>query len=100
MFTHASNPRILLQPEAFGLSQPLYRLLFVRVQELSAPGSRIAVEGFSANFYEPDAQARRQARMQQMREAAARIGQDLPDPEELWFIEERSDVADWLTEHG
>ena len=26
MFTHASNPRILLQPEAFGLSQPLYRL--------------------------------------------------------------------------
>ena len=26
MFTHASNPRSLLQPEAFGLSQPLYRL--------------------------------------------------------------------------
>jgi hypothetical protein len=26
VFTHASNPRILLQPEAFGLSQPLYRL--------------------------------------------------------------------------
>jgi hypothetical protein len=26
VFTHAGNPRIVLQPEAFGLSWPSYRL--------------------------------------------------------------------------
>ena len=75
-------------------------LLFERIGELSALGSRIAVEGLSARFFEPEHRAERQARIQQMREAAVRAGRDLPDPEELWFTEARNDVADWLSDHG
>ena len=75
-------------------------LLFERIQDLCAPGSRIAVEAFSPMFFEPDAQARQRARMEQIREAAARAGKDLPDPEELWFIEKRTDVANWLSDQG
>ena len=74
--------------------------LFERIGELSAPDSRIAVEAFSPKFFEPDAQARRRARMEQMREAAARAGKDLPDPEALWFTEKRTDVGEWLSDHG
>jgi len=35
VFTHASNPRILLQPEAFGLSQPLYRLHIIIINNIN-----------------------------------------------------------------
>ena len=76
-------------------------VLFERIQELSAPGSRIAVEAFSAAFFDPDRLARRKVQMQQVREAARHAGAtNLPDTEELWFAEERADVADWLRENG
>ena len=52
------------------------------------------------SFFDPERLDQRRARMQQMREAAARAGHEMADPEELWFPEERADVADWLGEHG
>jgi methyltransferase (TIGR00027 family) len=74
--------------------------LFERIQELSAQGSRIAVETFNSEFFDPERLDQRRARMQRMREAAARAGHEMADPEELWFPEERADVAEWLGEHG
>ena len=44
--------------------------LFERIQELCARGSRIAVETFSSEFFDPERLDQRRARMQQMREAA------------------------------
>jgi methyltransferase (TIGR00027 family) len=74
-------------------------LLFERITELSARDSRIAVEGFSADFFTDDYLARRQARLQQLREQAAETGHDMPDPAQLWYLEERADVATWLHDH-
>ncbi|MCP9271984.1 SAM-dependent methyltransferase [Mycolicibacterium arenosum] len=45
-------------------------LLFARVHELSAAGSRFAVEAFGPDFFDPE------------------------------YLEDRSDVADWLANHG
>jgi methyltransferase (TIGR00027 family) len=76
-------------------------LLFDRIQDLSSPGSRVAVEAFSARFYDPDNRARRREQMRQMREAAAAAGDDeLADIEALWFNEKRAYLADWLRERG
>ncbi|MGH3560932.1 MAG: SAM-dependent methyltransferase, partial [Mycobacterium sp.] len=76
-------------------------LLFERVQLLSAVGSRIAVEGFGPDFNDPDARARQRALMQRYREIAAQVRKaDIPDFEDLWYFEDRTDVADWLRGHG
>jgi methyltransferase (TIGR00027 family) len=73
-------------------------LLFERIQALSAPGSRIAVEAFGADFFDPEyIDARREAMRQAREEAGEPEGPDVAD---LWFIEERDEVADWLTRHG
>ena len=61
-------------------------LLFERILTLSAPGSRIAVDAPDRSFFEPDNLERRR--------------QALPDASDLWFIEERSDLTQWLTERG
>lgn len=61
-------------------------LLFERILTLSAPGSRIAVDAPNQNFFEPDNLERRR--------------RALPDASDLWFIEERADLAQWLTERG
>lgn len=65
-------------------------LLFERVGELSAAGSRIAVEALSPSFFEPEYLERRRQYLHT----------SVPDPADLWFIEERTDLAQWLTEHG
>jgi methyltransferase (TIGR00027 family) len=75
-------------------------LLFERIHELSAPGSRLAVEAFGADFFDPQNLARRREQVRQLREAAGEDADNMPDTEALWFIEERADVATWLTEHG
>ena len=55
-------------------------LLFERIDELSADGSRITVEAFGADFFSADAIERRRTRMAQARRAAAEAGHDeLPD---------------------
>jgi methyltransferase (TIGR00027 family) len=61
-------------------------LLFERIVTLSAPGSRIAVDAPSRSFFDPENLERRR--------------QALPDASDLWFIEDRTDLTQWLTERG
>lgn len=76
-------------------------LLFDRIHALSAPGSRIAVEALRDDFMNPEFMERQRAQMQHYRDAAAKLGRtDLPGFEDLWYFEERADVADWLRTHG
>lgn len=75
-------------------------LLFERIHQHSVHGSRIAVESFGADFFDPDHLANRREQLQKMREATGTDDDEIPDTQDLWFIEERTDVADWLTEHG
>ncbi|MCW2687921.1 MAG: SAM-dependent methyltransferase [Mycobacterium sp.] len=75
-------------------------LLFARIQDLSAPDSRVAVEAFGPKFFDQEHVARRRALMQQVREVAAKAGkEELPDTEQLFFMEEHADVTDWLRDH-
>jgi len=75
-------------------------LLFERINELSAPGSRVAVESFGADFFDREYLASRREQMRQLREAAGEADADGPDVQDLWYIEDRTDVADWLAEHN
>ncbi len=77
-------------------------LLFTRIQDLAAPGSRVAVEGLGADFADPEARAQRRERMDRVRELMAKTGAQLevPKTDELWYFEEREDVGDWLGRHG
>src|SRR5271154_2719422 len=69
-------------------------LLFERIVELSATGSRIAVEALSPSFFDPDYLERRRQYLRGVQEDTA------PDIPDLWFIEERTDLRHWLTERG
>ena len=76
-------------------------LLFERIHQHSGHGSRVAVESFGAGFFDPEHLANRRESLRKMREAAGTDDDgDVPDTEDLWFVEDRTDVADWLTEHG
>jgi methyltransferase (TIGR00027 family) len=76
-------------------------LLFERVQALSVAGSRIAVEAPGPDFNNPDARERMRSRMQRLREVVAKVqGREVPGFQDLWYFEDRSDVADWLRDHG
>jgi methyltransferase (TIGR00027 family) len=76
-------------------------LLFERIDELSAAGSRVAVESFGHGFFDRDYLASRREQMRRLREEA---GEDpdanAPDTQDLWYLEDRTDVADWLAEHN
>jgi methyltransferase (TIGR00027 family) len=76
-------------------------LLFERINELSASSSRIGVESFGGGFFDRDYLASRREQMRRLREEA---GEDpdanVPDTQDLWYIEDRTDVAEWLTEHN
>jgi methyltransferase (TIGR00027 family) len=74
-------------------------LLFERINELSAPGSRVAVESFGHEFFDRDYLAARREHMRRLREEAGEKP-DAPDTEDLWYLEDRTDVADWLSDHG
>jgi len=74
-------------------------LLFERIHLHSARDSRIAVESFGADFFDPEYLASRREQMRQLREeAGASDDGDVPDVQDMWFMEERTDVAAWLTE--
>ena len=76
-------------------------LLFNRVESLSAPGSRVAVEAFTNEFFSPDSFARREEQMDRYREAAVKLGgKDVTESGNLLYEEERTEVADWLRAHG
>ena len=77
-------------------------LLFTRIQDLAAPGSRLGVEGLGPEFAVPDMRAGRRERMDRVRELIARADSQLevPKTDELWYFDEREDVGDWLSRHG
>ncbi len=75
-------------------------LLFERIHVHSARDSRIAVESFGAGFFDSDYLANRREHLRRLREEAGEDADaNVPDTADLWFIEERADVAAWLTEH-
>ncbi|KAA0085538.1 SAM-dependent methyltransferase [Mycolicibacterium sp. P9-64] len=83
------------------LSAEAQELLFERIQGLSAPGSRIAVEAFTNDFYSAEAVARRVEQMARYRQAAVKLGrEDMADTGALLYEEERTEVVDWLRAHG
>lgn len=77
-------------------------LLFQRVQELSTPGSRIAVEAPGPDFLDQASRDRQRQTMQRVRDLMAELepDRDLPDVADLWYFEEREDVGEWLSGHG
>ena len=75
-------------------------LLFDRLHELSAPGSRVAVEGFGPEYFSAAKQRIREERMDAVRAEAARSGKPIFDVSDLFYIEPREDIAEWLTRHG
>lgn len=77
-------------------------LLFERIQDLAAPGSRIAVEGLGPEFAVPELRDVRRERMDRLRQLMAEAGSPLevPKTDELWYFEQREDVSDWLSRHG
>ncbi len=76
-------------------------LLFERIDELSPSGSWLAVNAPATSALDPGLLARQRDQSQRFRAAAARVlDSEVPDVEELWYPEERTDVANWLREHG
>jgi methyltransferase (TIGR00027 family) len=76
-------------------------LLFERIDSLSAPGSRLATNGPSKNAVNPDLLARQHEQSKRLRAAAAEVlGTEIPNVEELWYPEERTEIVDWLGGHG
>jgi methyltransferase (TIGR00027 family) len=76
-------------------------LLFDRIQSLSAPGSRVAVEAVSNEFFSPDSSARREEQTELYRAAAIKLGgKDITESGNLLYEEERTEVSDWLRAHG
>ena len=76
-------------------------LLFERVQALSPSGSWLAVNAPAKEAADPDKLARQREQSQRFRVAASRVLDiEVPDVDDLWYPEERTDVTDWLREHG
>jgi methyltransferase (TIGR00027 family) len=76
-------------------------LLFDRIQSLSALGSRVAVEAFTNEFFSPDSFARREKQTRLYRAAASKLsGKDITEFGNLLYEEERTEVVDWLRDHG
>jgi methyltransferase (TIGR00027 family) len=76
-------------------------LLFERVVKLSATGSRIAVEALSPSFLDPEYLERRRQFVRRLYEGPEPSSNAaVPDTVDLWYLEERTDLTQWLTERG
>jgi methyltransferase (TIGR00027 family) len=77
-------------------------LLFERVQGLTAPGSRVAVEALGPTFLDPEVRQKRRSRMDRLQELLTKVdaGRQVPRTDELWYFEEREDVGEWFGRHG
>jgi methyltransferase (TIGR00027 family) len=77
-------------------------LLFERMQELTASGSRIGIEALSPQFADPAAAALRRERMDRIQALVAKADpqREIPRADELWYFDEREDVGDWWDRHG
>jgi methyltransferase (TIGR00027 family) len=82
------------------LSSAAQDQLFERVDQLSAPHSRFGIEAFGPGFFDPEYLAQRREQIRRMKMEAGDADDDTPDVANLWYIEERTDVADWLSGHG
>jgi methyltransferase (TIGR00027 family) len=76
-------------------------LLFERIDGLTAPGSRVAVEALGPTFLDEKIRAKRRERMERLRELMAKVDpdRDIPRTDELWYFEEREPVGDWFSRH-
>lgn len=77
-------------------------LLFERINGLTAPGSRVAVEALGPTFLDEEIRSKRRERMERVREVAAKIDpqREIPRTDELWYFEEREPVGEWFARHG
>ncbi|MBA0045856.1 class I SAM-dependent methyltransferase [Mycobacterium sp. NPDC050853] len=76
-------------------------LLFERVDSLSAPGSRIAVENFGEGFFDPETLERQRKRGQAFRRAAEKLqDEEIPSVADLWYLEDRTDAGEFLANRG
>jgi methyltransferase (TIGR00027 family) len=77
-------------------------LLFERVHELTAAGSRVAVEALGPKFLDPEVRAKRRARMERIRAFMSVVDpqREIPQTDQLWYFEEREDVGKWFERHG
>lgn len=76
-------------------------LLFERIHALSAGGSWLASNVPADGFTAPERVQRQRDEMRRMRAAAARlVDAEVTDFEDLWYAEERTNLAAWLTERG
>jgi methyltransferase (TIGR00027 family) len=76
-------------------------LLFERIHTLSPFGSWLAVNAPAKSALDPELLARQRDQAQRLRAAASRVlDTEVPDLDDLWYPEERTEVTDWLREHG
>ncbi|HTZ12344.1 MAG TPA: class I SAM-dependent methyltransferase [Mycobacterium sp.] len=77
-------------------------LLFARIQDLTASGSRVGIEALAPNFADAALDAHRRERMDRVRAVMAKADpqREIPRVDELWYFEEREDVGDWWARHG
>lgn len=75
--------------------------LFADIDALSAPGSRVATNSVGPGALDPAHRVRQHEQLQHLQAVAARLsGTEPVHLDQLWYAEERSDVASWLTAHG
>ena len=76
-------------------------LLLERLNALSQCDSRLAVNAPAKSAWDPDLNARRREQSQRVRAAISRVfDTEMPDLDDLWYPEKRTDVTEWLGEHG
>jgi methyltransferase (TIGR00027 family) len=75
-------------------------LLFERVADLSAQGSRVGVESFGRGFFDRGYLDRRREQMRRLREEAGVSDDETTDVADLWYIEDRTDLIEWFTGCG
>ncbi|BBX46932.1 class I SAM-dependent methyltransferase [Mycobacterium cookii] len=76
-------------------------LLFERIDSLSPSGTWLATNLPDKNAVDPGLLSSRRELSQRFHAAAAQVlDAEIPDMEELWYPEERTDLTAWLGEHG
>ncbi len=76
-------------------------LLFERIVALSSPGSWVATNAPAESALDPERLARQREQSHRLRATVARaLDTEVPADEDLWYPEERTDVAGWLGDHG
>ena len=76
-------------------------VLFERIHELNAAGSRVAAEATDSDFFDPERLERQRVQMRHYHEIAAKLHTiEVPDLPDLWYVEQHPDIGDWLRAHG